>query len=686
MFDYDVFFSYRHSQLDSAITQKLLDLAEDYRLPASLRAEGMHGVRRAFRDTEELALSRILSETIDKALHSTDCLVVVCSTDTPSSEWVDREVLTFIELGRADRVFPILITGDPETSFPPSMKLIPDIMDRLMDIRVPGNDTRKMMARASKEMLKVISAVAGCSVDELVRENSLEQNKRIVRRAAAAVAAFILIAAVSLNLMIRARNYRDEAEKREAASMQILGELTYGLPDKLSDVPGAYSRIKDILYRNTEDINKILMLSRNKKSGEYEAAVNHEKLATAENVLGMTSEALESENTAISIFESLAGAGYVKAEAGAASGYNNRAGILNSAGRYEEAGADYDKAISMQQSLEPGDSLVLARMLFNSGANSLDLGNGNQAAERFDQSLALLEGMEQTADVLEASGTVRYNYGILLYRSGLYDDASSMLSDACSVYNDLIEMNDSLRNRSNYVLSASALAACLTDSGKYEEADEYYDLAIRTAEILARDKENTNYQQSLAGLYNNRGLSHNIRGDYKEADDYYARASEVYGKIYDMTGTDSDRAAYAVSLLNTGENAFKAREYERSREYFERGLGEYSKAADSLGAYHESQYLAWRSYYELIHLRDFSTALSSALAAYELQPDNTLVRMNYAYALLYSGEYQEAEDLLIEIASSGLGEADTIRRDIQAQKLSGLKDKHQDIILDRLGS
>ena len=269
MFEYDVFFSYRHRPLDNEITQKLFNLAENYKLPASLQAKGMHGVRRAFRDTEELAVSKILTDTIDKALSSTDCLVVVCSTDTPSSEWVDREVANFIEIGRADHVFPILISGDPETSFPPSLKLIPDIMDRLMDIRAEGNDTRKMMDLATKEMLKVIACVAGCSEEELARDHMIEQNKRTVKRAVSAAAAFLLIFAVALSLMIRAQNYRDEAEKREAASMEILNELTYGLPDNLANVPGAYSRIKDILYNNTEDIYKILRLTRNWENGEY---------------------------------------------------------------------------------------------------------------------------------------------------------------------------------------------------------------------------------------------------------------------------------------------------------------------------------------------------------------------------------------------------------------------------------
>lgn len=679
MFNYDVFFSYRHKPLDSEITQRLFNLAENYRLPESLREKGMHGVRRAFRDTEELPVSRILTDTIDKALHSTDCLVVVCSTDTPSSEWVDREVATFIELGRADHVFPILISGDPETSFPASMKLIPDINDRIMDIRSEGNDVRRMMSLAETEMLRVIACVAGCTEDELIRENGIEQNRRVVKRAVSAAAVFILILAVSLSMMIRARNYRNEAEKREAASMKILNELTYGLPDRLSDVPGSYSRIRDILHSNTEDINKILRLTRNREAGEYEAAVNYEKLATAENVLGMHDEALDSENTAITIFETLEKDGYEKAEAGTASGYNNRAIILNSAGRYDEAGADYDKAIDLQQALGNGNSLVLARMIFNSGSNAVDMGDGDLAAERFDQSLELLYNMERSADVLDALGTVEYNYGVLLYRSGMYDEAEEMLSDACDDQSDLIGMNGTAANRSKYIQSTSMLAACLTDAGKYDEADRYYDEAIKAAEILAEDEENISYQQMLAELYNNRGLSHNIRGNYIKADEYYSDASDVYGKIYEKTGSDPDRAAYAVSLLNTGENAFKAYEYKRSKEFFIRGLDEYKRVADSLGTYHKAQYLAWRSYYELIHLKDFDAALASASEAYELQPDNTLVKMNYAYACLYSGEEDLAEKLLGEIASSGTGEADTIKRDLQAQKNAGLKIKTIDI-------
>ena len=222
-------------------------------------------------------------------------------------------------------------------------------------------------------------------------------------------------------------------------------------------------------------------------------------------------------------------------------------------------------------------------MIFNSGSNAVDMGDGNLAAERFDQSLELLYNMERSADVLDALSTLEYNYGVLLYRSGLYDDAAGMLSDACDDLNDLIRMNDTHQNRSNYVQSTSMLAACLTDAGKYEDADRYYDDAIGAAEVLAQDEENISYQQILAELYNNRGLSRNIRGDYDAADEDYDAASAVYEKIYIKTGSDPDHAAYAVSLLNTGENAFKAHEYDRSKQFFIRGLGEYSQVSESLG-------------------------------------------------------------------------------------------------------
>ena len=77
-FDYDVFFSYRHKPFDEIVTKAIFDMVEGYRLPMQIRRQGYQDIHRAFRDKEELALNRTLTDSIDHALQSSNCLVVVC--------------------------------------------------------------------------------------------------------------------------------------------------------------------------------------------------------------------------------------------------------------------------------------------------------------------------------------------------------------------------------------------------------------------------------------------------------------------------------------------------------------------------------------------------------------------------------------------------------------------------------
>ncbi len=711
-FEYDLFFSYRHRPLDTQITQKLFNLVESYRLPQTLREAGCRQIRRAFRDTEELQVSRELTETIDQALHSADCLVVVCSTDTPSSAWVDREVAVFIERGRASHIYPLLINGDPASSFPPSLKMVPDIEERIMDIRCedgasggPGPVSqayngaliRRMMNKARTEILRVIADVAGCEEAVLVREHEFRRSRLRTRATAAALTVLALITGISFGLLQLARRYRDSAALHAEASLRILRELTYDLPDHLTNVPGAYSRIADLLEQNTEDLNAILKLSPDRTAAEYETAVNYEKLANARSVLGMYEEALLSEDAALEIFRRLAESGGTEGLLSCASACNNRGSILHRAGRYEEADGAYREAIGLLEPLTeaagqaaavaPGTAgedpvSLLSRIWCNTGANAVDAGDTAAAEQAFSACLSL-PGSRDSTDVAdrETSALASLDYGILLYRSGRYGQAQTLLEDAFRLYGLLLEDTDSLQNRGAYLNAASVLAACLTDQGLPEEADTYYAQAIVYARRLAADGENLAYQRILADLCNNRGLCFNIRGLYDEAAPLYEEASDHYSAIYERTGAPSDAAVCAVSLLNTGENAFKAGDLERSGELFARGLALYEKIYAQLSDYDRSQYHAWRSYAALIHDRDADAAYDEAVTACSLQPDNVLANLNLAYACLYSGRYEECDRLFRLLASLGDGQKETIRLDLRAQQDAGLRDPHIEEVL-----
>ncbi|MGN0982743.1 MAG: tetratricopeptide repeat protein [Candidatus Limivicinus sp.] len=681
-FDYDVFFSYRHKNLDNIITQKTFHFLEGYRLPASLRRKGYQDIRRAFRDTEELPVSRVLSDTIDKALRATNCLIVVCSTDTPSSEWVDREVETFIELGRAEHVYPLLISGDPETSFPPCLKRVPDIMERVIDIRIPGNPVKKMLAKEDTELLKVIADVAGCPLPELQREHKLRKAHRFAAGAAAAAAVFFLVGAVSLGLMNRAQDYREQAQAAEHSSMQVLEELTYGLPDKLTGVPGAYSKISGILKDNASQINEILLLSTDKTDAQYQVAANYEKLATAMGVLGSFGEAVDYQQQAIRLYESLC---QTDGDMGPlASARNNYGKILNAAGRFEEAAVAFQDAIALRK--EGGDDPVeLAAMLTNAGANAVSLGQDAEAIEFFRECRQLLDEVDdRDYNTLLIGTNNNYNYGTLLYRRGEYANAETLLVQAIDGYSTLCGRVDSPENRNLLAKGRSGLALCLADQGRYEEAVAEYQEAIQSAETLVADAENTEAMATLAMLYNNCGLCMNAQGKFADADPYYSAAAQLYGQISRTTGSAEDAAVYATACLNTGENAFKAGQYDISKAQFEEGLGVYAGAVTELGDYYTSQYYAWASYAALIHDRDYEAAVDYGVAAVRLQPGNVLANLNLGYACLYAGYYDDCDQLLTWVAGLGEGQADVIRLDLDAQARAGLHSDHTDALLDLL--
>ena len=246
------------------------------------------------------------------------------------------------------------------------------------------------------------------------REHLLRRNRRLITRAAGTAAVFLFIAGVSLGLMHQAQNFRDTAARREQASLSILDELTYTLPSRLVNVPGAYSHLSGILHENTEEINAILRLSGNREAAEFEAAANYEKLATAQGVLGSYDEALSTEETAIGIYRTLTDVGADGGLEALASSYNNRGRLLNSAGRFPEAAEAFDEAISLYADAKNPNLADLATFTFNAGSNRADIGDLEGAATLYEKSLKLLESAGDTWASVNSTAKVNYNYGLIM--------------------------------------------------------------------------------------------------------------------------------------------------------------------------------------------------------------------------------------------------------------------------------
>ncbi len=131
-YKYKAFISYSHR--DWKWAKWLHRGLESYRTPEYLvGSETSAGpiparLTPVFRDRDELASASNLSDHIKEALRDSENLILICSRDAAQSRWVNQEVETFKRQGRSDRIFSLIVDGDPvaegtdEDCFPPALR------------------------------------------------------------------------------------------------------------------------------------------------------------------------------------------------------------------------------------------------------------------------------------------------------------------------------------------------------------------------------------------------------------------------------------------------------------------------------------------------------------------------------------------------------------------------------------
>lgn len=111
---YRAFISY--SQKDKPFSRRLHRALEDYRLPKGVEAGVDAKTRklgRFFRDDEEMGAATDLGAALQGAIADAESLVVICSPNAAQSPWVNQEIIHFKRTGRADRIFAVIVAGQP---------------------------------------------------------------------------------------------------------------------------------------------------------------------------------------------------------------------------------------------------------------------------------------------------------------------------------------------------------------------------------------------------------------------------------------------------------------------------------------------------------------------------------------------------------------------------------------------
>jgi hypothetical protein len=117
---YRAFISYSHR--DSGWASWLHSSLEKYRPPKSwigtvtVRGEVPKRIAPIFRDRDELPSATDLGSLINAALAESACQIVICSPQAAQSKWVNEEILAFKRLGREDRIFCLIVGGEPNAT------------------------------------------------------------------------------------------------------------------------------------------------------------------------------------------------------------------------------------------------------------------------------------------------------------------------------------------------------------------------------------------------------------------------------------------------------------------------------------------------------------------------------------------------------------------------------------------
>src|ERR1700730_2062764 len=83
-------------------------------------------LRPIFRDREDFSAGHSLTAQTLAALEAAQFLVVICSPNAAQSQYVNEEIRRFRAMGRAERVIPVIVDGEPgdpaRECFPPALR------------------------------------------------------------------------------------------------------------------------------------------------------------------------------------------------------------------------------------------------------------------------------------------------------------------------------------------------------------------------------------------------------------------------------------------------------------------------------------------------------------------------------------------------------------------------------------
>jgi eukaryotic-like serine/threonine-protein kinase len=567
-FRYSAFISYSHEDVRWA--KWLQSALEGYRVPRRLigtqTAFGFLSNRLApvFRDRSDLSATTDLGETINNALQDSANLVVICSPSASRSRWVNEEISVFRRMGRDDRIFCVIVAGEPNASdiaarqaeecFPPALRSHPAANGTPTGHRFEpiAADARSGGDGRVNVKLKILSGLLNVGFDVLKQR---EQRRRI-RRMTLVTSLSLVTMLVTTGLAISARNARIAAEHRQREAETLVDFMLGDLNNKLRQV----QRL-DILEA-VDNQAMAYFLTRPSKDLTDQALALHvkalQKIGNVREDQGKLPAAMEAYRAAAAAGAELMrrAPGDVEREAAYAETLHHLGNAYWFQGDLNRALECFQQAIALLQravTLRPSDtgSALLAYARINEGRVREARGEFAAAKSLYEVALATFQTL-----------TSRHP-GEIRWKSDLADAAESLakvvmeegqLTQAIAGYRDVYRIRNQILvsspsdrdSQENLLITDAALGGALALCGDEDAAARYARAAVRLArELIAFDTTQGDWRLELAKY--SRLLGGIARGTGR-LDEAAGADSEALRVLAELVAMDRTNTAWRLEL------------------------------------------------------------------------------------------------------------------------------------------
>jgi tetratricopeptide (TPR) repeat protein len=591
-FRYRAYISYSHN--DEHWAAWLHSALESYQVPRHLVAnktsvgEVPKRIRPVFRDRDDLSSATDLKGTVKQALSDSENLIVVCSPEAAASHWVNEEIRQFAGLGRADRIFCIIVNGEPAADgsvsgcFPAA----------LAEVGMPeplAADLRKWADGKHVAKLKLIAGLLGIRLDDL-RQRDLQRRRKRQFLAGLSAVAVLTLATMTVVSQISEQHERDKAEQL-ATFIVDLGERLKSDAD-----------LETLSLISAEASQHLQSLDPEKLSPETggKVALALRQMARVSELQGKPNEALaafqRSRDLLSDLHKKFPESSGLLFELGNAEFYVGN--LHNRQGQYESALESMQNYHRLTGKLLSTDSdnpdwmLELAYSHNNLAALQLANGKGmNQATlDHVEEALTL---MERVVSLKPGDLAVTDVYTNTLAWAADAQVQACQLNEAMTIREKAVGLakystqNDPANNdlKKHYAFALTGVARLQTVTGKSETAKQNIEMAISILQQLsAADLSNVHYQKLVLGRQVMLLKLLTDTGQLESASLLIDKLGPEFESVGDLADQDQGgdfQKYYIEFLLASADIEFQVGNLESANQYLQIAIRQQLERADS---------------------------------------------------------------------------------------------------------